>query len=65
MKVLSFQQFGGMCTYVGYRAYVEFCYWVAIWELGRRMRAASDLFIGRYVCYFIRPAWQQVYVEAF
>jgi hypothetical protein len=33
--------------------------------LGRRMQAASDIFIGRYIGYFIRPAWQQVYGEAF
>jgi hypothetical protein len=24
------------------------------------MRAAPDIFIGWYICYFVRPAWQQV-----
>jgi hypothetical protein len=24
------------------------------------MRAAPDIFIGWYICYFIDPAWQQV-----
>jgi hypothetical protein len=42
------------------RMYVEFCYWINIWGLGGYMRTAPDIFIGWYICYFIRPAWQQV-----
>lgn len=50
-----------MCGYVGFpRMYVEFYYWINIWGLGGYMRTAPDIFIGWYICYFIRPAWQQV-----
>jgi hypothetical protein len=28
--------------------------------LGGYMQAAPDIFIGWYICYFLRPAWKQV-----
>src|ERR1700722_18568506 len=31
-----------------------------IFGLGGYMRVAPDIFIGWYICDFIRPAWQQV-----
>jgi hypothetical protein len=51
--------FGGVCARICFfGAYVEFCYWVTSNNqgLGRHMEAASDIFIGWYIGYFICPS---------